>query len=237
MVTLIHTTDLHNRLNGRAAQRLRDVVDAYPGAVLLDSGDAVRAGNAFFHPLGEPVLERMTQLGYAAMALGNREFHVFPSWMRRKLQQAGFPIIASNVEPKSGTRTPFVRSLTVDASGVRVGILAVVTPMVREGTLMDRICGFRFLDPVGCVRDVAGELRQGTDLVVALTHCSHEVSAQVASLPEVDVTLAGHSHDTEADTTPSAVIVHSGSHARAASVVTWDRPTLTWDVRSRPLTP
>nr|MDQ3725432.1 hypothetical protein [Actinomycetota bacterium] len=82
-LTMTVTPVLADQLeDAAAAERLRRLKEEHPGALLLDAGDAVSAGNLGFRPGGEPVLEAMTELGYAAMCLGNRETHprkeIFP---------------------------------------------------------------------------------------------------------------------------------------------------------------
>jgi hypothetical protein len=43
-LALLHTSDAHNRWNEAFVSRLRDL-KAHHDALLLDSGDAIRAGN------------------------------------------------------------------------------------------------------------------------------------------------------------------------------------------------
>ncbi|MDH4180358.1 MAG: hypothetical protein OEV33_07585, partial [Armatimonadota bacterium] len=61
--TFFHTADLHNRLSPAAARRLADLKRRHEGALLLDAGDAIGAGNLAFRPGGEPILRRMAEIG------------------------------------------------------------------------------------------------------------------------------------------------------------------------------
>ncbi len=49
-LTLVHTTDMHNTLDDARAARLGAIRDALGDPLLLDSGDAIRAGNIYFLP-------------------------------------------------------------------------------------------------------------------------------------------------------------------------------------------
>ena len=54
-ITVFHTSDLHNKLTPELADKLRDLKREHPGSLMLDSGDAIWAGNIFWRPGGEPV--------------------------------------------------------------------------------------------------------------------------------------------------------------------------------------
>lgn len=190
---------------------------------MLDGGDAIRAGNAACSPLGEPVLARMTALGYAAMALGNREFHVLPSWLRSKTRQAGFPVLAANVRPKmAGAASSFAPHALVPAGATVLGVFGVLNVMVRAGTPWARISGYEFVDPVEAARTEAETLRPLCDVVVALTHCPREVALAISELAPVDITLAGHIHGTEVRLSAGQCYVEGDAMARTAAVVRWE---------------
>ncbi len=101
-VTIFHTADLHNRLSSAAARQLTELKRQHSGSLLLDAGDAVAAGNLTYRLMGEPILRQMAEIGYAAMAMGNRESHPFRYGLERKLRDASFPVLAANI--RSGRR-------------------------------------------------------------------------------------------------------------------------------------
>ena len=73
---IFHTNDFHGKLTEEKAAQLKakiarlSVGEPY---LLLDAGDAIAAGNLGFNPLGEPVLARMSALGYDAMTMGKAD--------------------------------------------------------------------------------------------------------------------------------------------------------------------
>ena len=96
-VTIFHTADLHNRLTPAAARQLAELKHQHPGSLLLDAGDAVAAWNLTYRLRGEPILRIMAEVGYSAMAMGNRESHPFRNALARKLRDASFPVLAANI--------------------------------------------------------------------------------------------------------------------------------------------
>ncbi len=98
MFTLLHTNDFHNHLTATQAdilRRLRQAVGAQ--GLLVDAGDAVASGNVTFRPWGETILKTMNHIGYDAMTVGNREFHVSRVGFHCKVGLAQFPILCANV--------------------------------------------------------------------------------------------------------------------------------------------
>lgn len=165
----------------------------------------------------------MTELGYAAMALGNREFHVFPSWLRNKTRQAGFPVLAANVRPKApDAAAPFAPHVLLPAGGLVLGVFGVLNVMVHPGTTVARISGFEFGDPVEVARAEAETLRPLCDVVIGLTHCPREAALAISELAQVDIALAGHIHGTEVRLAAGQCYVEGDALARTAAVVRWD---------------
>lgn len=98
MLQIIHTNDFHDRLTDEKAERLT-LMRRQLGAsgLMLDAGDAGGSGNLTFRPSGEAILERMSAIGYDAMTVGNRDFHLTRTGFRCKLSRATFPILCANV--------------------------------------------------------------------------------------------------------------------------------------------
>ena len=96
-ITLLHTNDFHGKLTKRSQEILRRERESVKSSILLDSGDAISSGNIYFNPFGEPILKQMSDLGYDAMAMGNREFHFLEKGLESKLKLAEFPVLCANI--------------------------------------------------------------------------------------------------------------------------------------------
>src|SRR5262245_4322172 len=156
-LSIVGTTDLHGAIfstEGRGGlsllagfvNNLRAVRAADGGAVLLlDAGDAFLDGMESNLSEGAVVVDAYNAMGYAAAAIGNHEFDFGPvdapgarqtsGDLRDALQaralQARYPFLAANLIDAATDRPvewPNVRpSVVVDAAGVRVGIIGVMT--------------------------------------------------------------------------------------------------------------
>lgn len=228
---LIHTGDFHNRLGDVEAARLSAILREHPDALLLDSGDAVGAGNLGFRPAGEPILDRMRSIGYSAMALGNREAHLWRTILERKVKSAQFPVLSANLTaaaPVAGVQ-PWIE---MERDGVRIAIVGVTPPMVTRSMWSRHLCDLLFESPRSAARSAAEALRARTDLLILLSHAGQRVDREIATDGGYDIILGGHSHTlTEAPEHISGTwICHTGSHALYAGVWSVDRAEGDWIV-------
>lgn len=222
MLTLIHTNDTHGMLRPPSLDRLRALLADHPGAVYVDAGDAVLAGNLGWRAEGEPALREMTALGCAAMCLGNRETHPLRSLFRRKVADAGFPLLCANLRAKGAPEERVRPSLVLEAGGLTVGLFGVTVPMFTRRQWSQPLCDYWFEDPVAAARQVAADLRPRVQALIALTHLGFRRDLELAAaVPEVDLVIGGHSHTILAEPARGGAgppVVQAGSHARLAGV-------------------
>lgn len=210
---ILHTADFHNRLKPAAAARLAELKRAHPDALLLDAGDAVGAGNLTFRPGGEPILRQMAEIGYDAMAMGNRESHPSRDILTRKLRDAAFPVLAANLAAKRRGPSPKVRDHIVFEGPPRLAVIGLAPQMTRPDSLWAAVTDFVFDDPVAVAARCAQALSTEADLVVCLSHCGVRVDRVLAVIEDVDLVLGGHSHRTLIEQHPgNAMVVHPGHH-------------------------
>ncbi len=211
-LTIFHTSDLHAVLRPSAVEQLAALKREHPGSFLFDSGDALKAGNLGFRPGGEPVLGRMAEAGYDAMAMGNRESHPLRLPLAQKLKDATFPILSANLMAKRDGPPPVVVPYVVLArAGRRLAVFGLTTQITKPASAWARVTSFVFADPVETARALAPKLKGEAEVVVCLSHCGYRVDAELAAVPEVDLVLGGHSHKRFVQHEPGkAMVVHPG---------------------------
>jgi 2',3'-cyclic-nucleotide 2'-phosphodiesterase (5'-nucleotidase family) len=193
---ILHTADFHNRLTPERAEKIAALKEAEPEALLLDAGDAVRAGNLGAQPGGEPTLRLMSKLGYHAMAMGNRESHPTSTVLRVKLRDARFPVLAANLMARRKPAPAKVQEYIVMelAAGLTVGVFGLAPQVTAPGSWWSKVTDYVFDDPVKTAVGLAAKLRDECDLLVALTHIGIEQDRRVAESAQVDLVIGGHSH-------------------------------------------
>ncbi|MFN3650238.1 MAG: bifunctional metallophosphatase/5'-nucleotidase, partial [Armatimonadota bacterium] len=194
-LTLIHTNDTHGRIVPPVSDAIAALTAELQPDLLLDAGDSITAGNLGFRIGGEPVLETMSQLGYTAMCLGNRETHPRKEIFPRKIDCARFPILCANAVAKGDAPLPLQPHLRLEREGVRIGLFGVTVPMFTKKQWSQPLCDYWFDNPLKCAREQVELLRPEVDLLIALTHIGHAQDLQLAEqCPELDLVIGGHSH-------------------------------------------
>jgi len=242
-LTILHTSDMHNKLTPDLASRLRSLARASPGCLVLDSGDAIWAGNIFWRPGGEPILDLMNSVPYDAMCMGNREFHFLDVGASSKTSRAGFPVLSANLrrsrdrggeERGAGLHVvsvpaeedcgaaPFSRRARVCAcahferDGLRITVLGLSVPCITQGMLARRVSSFYFDQPISAARELAPSLRDDCDVLIALTHLGVKQDRELAAaVPGIDLILGGHTHTitNEPELVNGTRILHHGFYA------------------------
>ncbi len=195
MLTLFHTNDFHGRLTPERAERLAALRREQPESLLLDAGDAVSAGNLGFRVGGEPVLRQMSELGYDAMTVGNRESHPRRELFPKKLEDARFPVLCANLTARPGAPAPTRPWVLLERCGIRVAVLGLTVPMFTRKMWSQALCDYLYESPVETARSLAATLRPRCDLLIALTHIGLRADeALAAAVPEIDLIVGGHTH-------------------------------------------
>lgn len=237
-VTILHTNDFHNHLSSAQADVLKRAKEAAgPNTLLLDAGDAISAGNVGVRPGGEPILTLMSDAGYDAMTLGNRETHLSEAILRHKIGNARFPLLSANMRFKSEKPEAEMANWPVQAhmvrtlpNGVRVGVFGVTVPMVTERMAARHVSAFLFDEPLAMARAEAVSLRPNVDVLIALTHIGIRADEQLAaSCPEIDLLITGHTHLTvrHGDKAGGAPIVQAAWFGHYYGRVEFDVPDTT----------
>lgn len=214
---------------------LRAARKADGGAViLLDAGDTFQGGVESDLSEGAVVVDAYNALGYTALAVGNHEFdfgsadrpgvrqdpHADPRGaLKARAQQARFPFLAANLlDDENGRRVdwPNVQaSTTIDAAGLKIGIVGVMTYSALRATLPLNVRGLRMAALAETVAVESRRLREaGAQIVLVAAHAgggcekfdnpddlsSCDPNAEIFSfareLPSgaVDAIVAGHTH-------------------------------------------
>ena len=248
-------------LLGGYLRNLRAARAADGGALLLlDAGDTFEGGIASNISEGALVVDAYNALGYDALAIGNHEFDYgavdaatresaapaegrtpdMRGALKAAAARARFPFLAANLIDAATERPvewPNVRPSTiVDAAGLRVGIVGIMTRYGLTRTLASNVQG---LDTTALGPAVEREARflrgRGADLVVVLAHAggacfrfdeptdlsSCDDDAEIFQLARrlppglVDAIVAGHTHRAVAHEVASIPIVQAYSRGSA----------------------
>ena len=269
MLSIIGSNDVHGVLlpqeNRGGLVTLSGYVDALRaarrnGAVLLiDAGDMWQGTLESNLTEGAAVVAIYNAMGYVAAAIGNHEFDFGPEGpkatptdagddprgaLKRRAREAQFPLLAANlIDDSTGARVDWLNvrsSIVVEAAGVDVGIIGVVTADALQTTIAANVGGLRIAPLADTIRREAESLRAaGADIVIVTAHAggrcheftnpadtsSCEADAEIVrvanALPAglVDHIVGGHVHDGVAHVFNGVSVTSAHSHTYAFSRV------------------
>lgn len=233
-LTIFHTSDIHNKLTSNLASILRNLKENNPDCLMLDSGDAIWAGNIIWRPGGEPVFDLMNSVPYDAMCMGNREFHFRTLGLCAKTSRSRFPVLSANLRNTKGAPFDLAKSLTQSSAanesrgnrmssavefnirGVRIIVFGLTVPCITEQMLVKRISSYYFEQPIIAAAEIVPKLRSQCDLLIALTHIGMKADRELASTVRgIDLILGGHTHiaTSEPEWVSGTCILHHGCYA------------------------
>lgn len=216
-ITILHTNDVHSRLDpfpmdggrnqglGGVAARaaLIEEIRAEGGEVLLlDAGDIFQGTPYFNLYKGEPEMKAMEKMGYDAATMGNHDFDAGLENFAAQLMHVSFPILICNYD-FSGTvmESKFQPYKIFQKGDLKIGVLGVGIEL--RGLVPENLYGKTvYLNPIESANRTADLLRkQGCDMVICLSHLGDKydddkVSDEILAKEsyDIDLIIGGHTH-------------------------------------------
>lgn len=210
----------------RTASLIKAARAEVENCMLFDNGDFLQGS-----PLGDyaarsaalstgephPMIAAMNHLAYDAGTLGNHEFNYGLGFLTKSLTGANFPVVSSNVWHAGGaavTQTlvpPYTmldRSILDDHGArhaIKIGVIGFTPPQILVWDRRHLAGKLTTTDIVAAATAFVPQmLRDGADLIIALSHSGIEplaaitsrenASTALAKTDGIDVLIAGHSH-------------------------------------------
>ncbi|MGI9271896.1 MAG: bifunctional metallophosphatase/5'-nucleotidase [Woeseiaceae bacterium] len=206
------------------------------GAVLLiDAGDMWQGTLESNLVEGASVVEAYNAIGYSAAAIGNHEFDFGPigklaipagpaddphGALRQRITEAQFPVLSANiVDTTTGQLIDWENvspSIVVDAAGVKVGIIGLITAHALQVTASANVKELEIAPLADAIIREATALRsEGVEIVIVTAHAGgectefddpndlsscepgYEIMRVANALPVglIDHIIAGHAHN------------------------------------------
>ncbi|XP_038616945.1 5'-nucleotidase [Tachyglossus aculeatus] len=240
-LTVLHTNDLHSRLEptsaesakcqggtggahggcfggvARLATQVAHLRRAHPNLLLLDAGDQYQGTVWFTFYKGVEVAHFMNKLRYDAMALGNHEFdNGVDGLLEPLLKKANFSILSANIKAR-GALAPRITGYYQPYKIFTVGSekVGVVGYTSRETPVLSNPGrDLEFEDEITALQPEVDKLRfLGVNKIIALGHSGFEVDKLIAQkVRGVDVVVGGHTNTFLYTGTPPSLEVPAGAY-------------------------
>ncbi|OGP50482.1 MAG: hypothetical protein A2Y79_06210 [Deltaproteobacteria bacterium RBG_13_43_22] len=187
-------------------------------ALLLAAGDMIQ-GNPWANLFeGQSTLEVMNVMEFSAMVLGNHEFDFGQEVLKKRIQEARFPILAANVQGMPGIK-PYVLK---EISGLNIAIIGLITEETPTTTHPKNVKGLVFSSMIDSVQKAIQELGDRPDLVIVLSHLGLPADRRLAdTVKGVTLIVGGHTH-TRIESpmkVNETLIVQAWEHAKVLGVL------------------
>jgi 5'-nucleotidase len=221
-VTILQLNDVYSTvpvdgLGGlaRVATLKRQLVDAGRMPLLLLAGDFLSSSVASAVFQGEQMIAALNTAGVDMATLGNHELDFGVDVLIRRMAEAKFQWIVSNIIdgttglPIGGAAPRVVRTVGPLKVGF-FGLSETSGVTARDGNRL------RAIDPLeAAAAQLAVLENEGVDLIVALTHLSFAEDRELAErFPEIDLIVGGHEHFPIAAVEGRTLISKAGTEAR-----------------------
>ena len=206
-ITIIHTNDTHARLEGTASELgfakiatlIKEAKAANPNTLVLDAGDTLHGMPIVNISKGENAIKVLETAGYDYMTLGNHDFNYGKERLLELKDMTSLGMLSANILNEKGEYlfTPYVIK---EVSGVKVGIFGLTTPETAYKTSPTNVEGLTFADSIEVSKKMVEELKDKTDVIIALAHIGLDESSVITSkaiaeaVDGIDVIIDGHSH-------------------------------------------
>jgi 5'-nucleotidase / UDP-sugar diphosphatase len=219
-LTIVHFNDF-DRMEDKGGQggmaKLAAVVKEaraeYPNVLVTFGGDAISPSLMSASDKGAHMIDLFNKLGVSAATLGNHEFDFGPEVIHKRIGEAKFPMMGSNILDADGTLFDgLTDTLMYEYGPYKVGVFGVTTSTTP--TVSSPGKDVMFKNEIEVSRAKAAELRKaGANLVMALTHMGVVEDAALLQDGAVDVILSGHDHDLRLNYNGKVALVESASQA------------------------
>jgi 5'-nucleotidase len=183
----------------KIATLIKEAKAANPNTLVLDAGDTLHGMPIVNISKGENAIKVLEAAGYDYMTLGNHDFNYGKERLFELKDMSKVGMLSANILNEKGEYvfTPYVIK---EIGGVKVGIFGLTTPETAYKTSPTNVEGLTFADSIEVSKKMVEELKDKTDVIIALAHIGLDESSVVTSkaiaeaVEGIDVIIDGHSH-------------------------------------------
>ena len=140
--------------------------DAGDFVLLTDAGNLFQGTQLGTEDGGSRMIRWMNWMRYDAFVPGVRDFDQGVANLFRLNQEAEFPFLAANLEGIGGIKDKKI----IEFDGVKIGIIGLITPFIKEGLLPENYEGVKVADLLETLNNQISLIRKDVDLIFVLSH-------------------------------------------------------------------
>jgi len=204
---IIHTNDTHGCFQNcktgglseaDAVTRSKDAIYGRKDGsfiLLLDSGDILDKDDSDPDTMTSD-LERMSKLGYDAVALGNHDVVYGIENLKERSAALGLPVLCANLVYKESGDFVFEPYIVKNVGGIRIGILGLTTTETADKMSKEDKKAVRVIDPEDAYSKIIDKFKNECDVRILLSHMGTDEDEKFAKKHQkMKVIIGGHTPD------------------------------------------
>ena len=212
-LTILQTTDIHGAIGDAKSPGLLQIAwyaERVKPDLWIDCGDLVQGSYSASMDGGASMVKALSAAGCDVFVPGNHDFDAGVGHLAKLLGDFRGTILAANM------RSDVAPMKTADwkvfrRQGVKIAVIGIVPPYLGLWIEPGRLAGLRLESPDAALERVMPEVMAAKpDVIVLAIHLGEYISGRLnpdgkfrnlgslsAKYPQIDLILAGHSHQTE----------------------------------------
>lgn len=241
-ISIFHTTDLHGHIVptqtydgvldvggfARCASCIRQWRKEVPDSLLLDIGDVYQGTAESLINGGKLMIGLFNRMGYDAWTLGNHDFDWGPEHLESNLRLSKMPVLTGNLVrggkfagALDGSWEGVKPWVMKEVGGFRIALIGLVTPGLPYWLSSTTLGGVSASDPSDALKKSIAEARLAkADAIVVMGHMGWRIKDDFANPvreilkanPDVDIFLAGHTHQDKPSWNSGRVVCSQASY-------------------------
>ena len=165
---------------------------ANANVLLVDSGSTLLGDDLANRTQGKIVMEAMSKLGYAAMAVGASDLAQGREVLLARAKEATFPVVSANLLDAASQQLLLPPYAIVEMEGRKIAIVGLTSPdEMRADQQLDLTVG----DPMAAARSTIAELKDRASVVIVLSRLDSDLNRRLASeVPGVAAVVGGRAY-------------------------------------------
>ena len=161
--------------------------------LMVDGGDLFGSRNKNEKYQSTFLAEMTSELGYDAIALGERDLNYGLPFLLEMIEKFDLPFINANVRSGKTGELILPEFVVVERSGIKFGIVSVLDPRHKIISMSAEDEVFQVEEPVAVLRDLLPRLREQADSIILLSHLGEQGTEELLKeVTGIDMCVIGH---------------------------------------------
>ena len=212
-LTILQTTDIHGAIGDGKSPGLLQIADAAEEIkpdLWIDCGDLTQGSFTATVDVGASMVEALNAAGCDVWVPGNHDFDYGTEILAKRLGAFRGAVLAANMKSKV-TPMETAEWKMFERQGVKIVVIGIVPPYLGLWIEPEHLTGLELESPDAALERVMPEVMAAKpDVIVLAIHLGEFIAGRLnpdgklrsmaalsSKFPQIDLILAGHSHQTE----------------------------------------